>query len=170
MASNDNNNFFTHHLTILLIAASTVAIVIILYHCINACCYNRRNPQRHHRTPVLRQGEIPGCIDTSVTGFIPVYKYEKGTKLVGEDGTCTICLNEYEEGEELRTLPECMHCFHVACIDMWLYSCSTCPVCRTNTTPSPFELKVCLEPRLDGSTSQQERGLAPSFRVHSRVL
>ncbi|CAL5363616.1 unnamed protein product [Camellia sinensis] len=133
MASNDNHNSFSNHFTILLIAASTAAIVIVLYHCFNACCYNRRNPQRRNRTLVLRQGEIPG--------LIPAHKYEKETKLVGENRTCVVCLNEYEEGEELRTLPECMHSFHVACIDMWLYSHSTCPVCRTDTTPSPFEFK-----------------------------
>lgn len=53
-----------------------------------------------------------------------------------EGGTCAVCLGEFEEGEELRKFPECMHCFHVACIDTWLCSHSSCPVCRSNATPS----------------------------------
>ncbi|XP_072972775.1 RING-H2 finger protein ATL3-like [Typha angustifolia] len=44
---------------------------------------------------------------------------------------CTICLSEISDGEEARMLPRCSHGFHVGCIDMWLSSNSTCPLCRT---------------------------------------
>lgn len=43
---------------------------------------------------------------------------------------CVVCLSEFEEGEELRFLPKCGHCFHLDCIDMWLFSHTTCPLCR----------------------------------------
>jgi hypothetical protein len=43
--------------------------------------------------------------------------------------TCTICLGEYEGGEELRRLP-CLHAFHRPCIDAWMASNHTCPICR----------------------------------------
>eukprot|EP01018_Ginkgo_biloba_P028863 Gb_14779 [translate_table: standard] len=49
---------------------------------------------------------------------------------VGTD--CPICLAEFAEGEKLRMLPKCQHCFHVGCIDTWLLSHSSCPSCRNS--------------------------------------
>lgn len=44
---------------------------------------------------------------------------------------CAVCLCEVAEGEEARLLPKCNHGFHVECIDMWLHSHTTCPLCRS---------------------------------------
>ncbi|THG19408.1 hypothetical protein TEA_025793 [Camellia sinensis var. sinensis] len=41
-------------------------------------------------------------------------------------GECPICLAEYADGDEIRLLPQCGHGFHVACIDTWLGSPSSC--------------------------------------------
>ncbi|KAK1421662.1 hypothetical protein QVD17_24165 [Tagetes erecta] len=43
---------------------------------------------------------------------------------------CVICLTEFVVGDEVRVLPRCGHCFHVACIDRWIGSHFTCPSCR----------------------------------------
>ncbi|KAM1127243.1 hypothetical protein ACFX13_038038 [Malus domestica] len=43
---------------------------------------------------------------------------------------CAICLTEFASGDEIRELPQCGHGFHVACIDTWLRSHSSCPSCR----------------------------------------
>ncbi|PKU83348.1 RING-H2 finger protein ATL72-like [Dendrobium catenatum] len=43
---------------------------------------------------------------------------------------CPICLFEFTDGEKVRVLPSCNHSFHVQCIDMWLSSHSSCPICR----------------------------------------
>ncbi|XP_047949434.1 RING-H2 finger protein ATL7-like [Salvia hispanica] len=43
---------------------------------------------------------------------------------------CSICLNDICGGDGCRKLPECGHTFHSRCIDVWLQSHSTCPLCR----------------------------------------
>lgn len=52
------------------------------------------------------------------------------------DNTCPICLSEYLPKEELRTIPECNHYFHVNCIDPWLKVNATCPLCRKSPDAS----------------------------------
>ncbi|PVD36432.1 hypothetical protein C0Q70_03416 [Pomacea canaliculata] len=44
---------------------------------------------------------------------------------------CTICLSEFEEGEDVRRLP-CMHLFHIECVDQWLATNKKCPICRVD--------------------------------------
>ncbi|MCO5614127.1 hypothetical protein L7F22_068408 [Adiantum nelumboides] len=62
---------------------------------------------------------------------LPVVKYavkdEEVKKMMKE---CAVCLCEFENGEMLRLLPACDHLFHKDCIDMWLFSNTTCPLCR----------------------------------------
>ncbi|XP_073135722.1 putative RING-H2 finger protein ATL21A isoform X2 [Henckelia pumila] len=48
------------------------------------------------------------------------------------DGTCPICLSEYQPKDTLRSIPECNHYFHVGCIDEWLKLNGTCPLCRNS--------------------------------------
>lgn len=43
--------------------------------------------------------------------------------------TCAICLEDYAQGSEVKTLP-CMHNFCKDCIDRWLVKNKSCPVCK----------------------------------------
>lgn len=45
---------------------------------------------------------------------------------------CTVCLNEFEDGKELRLLFHCSHVFHLDRIDAWLASHITSFVYDTN--------------------------------------
>ncbi|CAK9181153.1 unnamed protein product [Ilex paraguariensis] len=44
---------------------------------------------------------------------------------------CSICLESFLEGDELRCLP-CGHKFHSSCLYPWVQTCGDCPYCRTD--------------------------------------
>lgn len=136
-----------NQLYFLLLVAVPAAFISIGYRCFRVgwCNPAHRAGPGHQSSAVFiaTQGEerdIEGNPPVGLT--IPAHKFRKDTGLAQEDGMCAMCLCEYEEGEELRTLLECMHSFHVPCIDTWLYSHSTCPVCHTHALPSP-EISKC---------------------------
>ena len=80
-------------------------------------------------------------LDASVIETFPtlVYSEVKGLKIGQSALECAVCLSEFEDDETLRLLPKCDHVFHPDCIDAWLASHTTCPVCRANLTPQPGE-------------------------------
>ncbi|KUJ14332.1 uncharacterized protein LY89DRAFT_752304 [Mollisia scopiformis] len=60
-------------------------------------------------------------------------------KIPQEDSSCSICLEDFVESEEVRLLP-CDHKFHPKCVDPWLKHVSgTCPVCRYNLNTQEVE-------------------------------
>ncbi len=48
---------------------------------------------------------------------------------------CSICLVDFNYGDQVRDLP-CKHFFHLSCVDSWLRSESTCPLCRESCRPA----------------------------------
>ncbi|KQK18121.1 E3 ubiquitin-protein ligase ATL15 [Brachypodium distachyon] len=48
---------------------------------------------------------------------------------------CVVCLQELVDGDVVRVLPACKHFFHGGCIDVWLRTRSSCPVCRAYPEP-----------------------------------
>jgi Ring finger domain len=51
--------------------------------------------------------------------------------LFGEEGFCSICQDDLKEGDRIRTLRQCQHLFHAACLDPWITQHGSCPMCRT---------------------------------------
>ncbi|KAJ0678452.1 putative transcription factor C2H2 family [Helianthus annuus] len=78
-------------------------------------------------------------LDQSSIDALPVFSYNelKGFK---EHHHCAVCLCEFTEHDKLRLLPVCSHAFHTHCIDTWLLSNSTCPLCRGNLFTPGFSV------------------------------
>ncbi|KAL0794261.1 hypothetical protein Bca101_065638 [Brassica carinata] len=77
-------------------------------------------------------------VDQSLIDTLPVFHYKSITGLKISPFDCPVCLCEFETEDKLRLLPTCSHAFHVDCIDTWLLSHSTCPLCRSNLLLSDF--------------------------------
>lgn len=45
---------------------------------------------------------------------------------------CIICLGEFEDGDVVKVLPRCQHSYHCECVDRWLRTRSSCPLCRNS--------------------------------------
>ncbi|KAK3031589.1 hypothetical protein RJ639_035595 [Escallonia herrerae] len=80
-------------------------------------------------------------LDLAVVETFPTFEYSvvKSHQIGKGALECAVCLNEFEDDEKLRLIPKCDHVFHSECIDQWLDSHVTCPVCRANLVPQPGE-------------------------------
>lgn len=48
---------------------------------------------------------------------------------------CTICMEDFAAGSEVRTLP-CLHGFHSSCVDRWFERQALCPNCKCRVDAS----------------------------------
>lgn len=76
-------------------------------------------------------------VDQAFIDALPVFLYRNVVGGAGDghgEGKdpfdCAVCLCEFSPDDQLRLLPKCSHAFHLECIDTWLLSHSTCPLCR----------------------------------------
>lgn len=51
-------------------------------------------------------------------------------------GRCSVCLGDYQADDRLQQIPGCGHTFHIDCIDLWLTTHTTCPLCRKSLLAS----------------------------------
>ncbi|XP_058111053.1 RING-H2 finger protein ATL2-like [Magnolia sinica] len=107
--------------------------------------------QRLSIASVDNDAHVIDGLDSSVIASLPSFVYKPDS---GENGMeCVVCLSMLEEDDKGRILPNCQHAFHADCIDMWLLSRSTCPICR-NVVAGPEELVI--------GSMVQELGQEPS--------
>lgn len=144
MANNSSHFPGFNALSLAIVVTTTAGALLLIYHFILIrCCSRRQTVIAHQQMPQnslslgdhFDQEVPPNSMEDSITELIPAYKFSKDMGLVSksEDVTCAICLCEFNDGEAIRVLPECLHSFHVHCIDNWLYSHANCPLCRADT-------------------------------------
>ncbi|GMY23663.1 RING-H2 finger protein ATL52-like [Fagus crenata] len=136
---NDPSAFQFSPLIVAVIGILASAFILVCYYTIiSKYCRRRGNSdtsmELNHNRDFINHESLQGAssgLDETLIKSIKVCKYKKGDGSV-EGTDCSVCLSEFQENESLRLLPKCNHAFHVPCIDTWLKSHSSCPLCRSN--------------------------------------
>ncbi|OIT37373.1 PREDICTED: E3 ubiquitin-protein ligase ATL6-like [Nicotiana attenuata] len=109
-----------------------VAFFITLY-------IRHMNPDEPMGSYFFRHRPVSRGLEPNIIETLPVFVYSdvKALKIGKSILECAVCLNEFEDEDTLRLLPNCCHVFHPECIDAWLAFRTTCPVCRANLKTKP---------------------------------
>uniref|UniRef100_A0A0A9FWF0 RING-type E3 ubiquitin transferase n=1 Tax=Arundo donax TaxID=35708 RepID=A0A0A9FWF0_ARUDO len=81
----------------------------------------------------LSEEQFTKCVNRSV--YEARNSEREVNKIVVDDVRCSICQEEYIEGEEIGRM-QCEHLYHVCCIHEWLRQKNWCPVCKASAIPS----------------------------------
>ncbi|KAK1620770.1 hypothetical protein QYE76_026287 [Lolium multiflorum] len=100
-------------------------------------------------------------VDQAFIDALPVFLYHSVLGGGKDPFDCAVCLCEFEADDQLRLLPKCSHAFHLECIDTWLLSHSTCPLCRRSLL-APGELSPTCSPVVMVLESESSRDMAES--------
>ncbi|XP_010437439.1 PREDICTED: RING-H2 finger protein ATL7-like [Camelina sativa] len=74
-------------------------------------------------------------LSKDVREMLPIVIYKESFSV--KDSQCSVCLGDYQANEKLQQMPSCGHTFHMECIDVWLTSHTTCPLCRLSLIQKP---------------------------------
>ncbi|KAL6627199.1 hypothetical protein ACP70R_030925 [Stipagrostis hirtigluma subsp. patula] len=97
----------------------------------------RRRWRRSARLPPLEQPRPKLGLDAAAIAMLPSFPYRRPAadadaecSTTSAAAECAVCLGALDEGQTVRRLPGCDHVFHQECIDVWLASRASCPICR----------------------------------------
>jgi E3 ubiquitin-protein ligase ATL6/9/15/31/42/55 len=130
---------------VVLVAALFLMAFFSIY--IRRCSNNSGGSVRLNLSMRRRAAMAARGLDARVIETFPTFPYSevKGLKIGKGALECAVCLNEFEDEETLRLIPKCDHVFHPECIDAWLESHVTCPVCRSNLAPQDGEVLATVQ-------------------------
>lgn len=135
-------SYSSPHITILLVVILVVFFLATSVICLCKCFVeNLFTSWRLHNSPTVNVVVVNSRLglDRSVVQSFPTFVYSSVKELRREKYglECAICLLEFEDDSVVRLLTFCYHVFHQECIDLWLESHKTCPVCRQDLTLPP---------------------------------
>lgn len=73
----------------------------------------------------------PLGLDSSTIKSLPIILH-RSNSVSEEKPECCICLGVFEDSDKVKVLPLCQHWYHSECVDRWLSSHSSCPLCRAS--------------------------------------
>ncbi|KAK6936127.1 Zinc finger, RING-type [Dillenia turbinata] len=130
----------------------------------NSVDLSRRRRNGHHSTAQSSAAQQTGMLctrqglDPAAVRSLPMFSYDADAK---HPIDCAVCLTEFEDGETVKVIPCCRHVFHPCCIDTWLSSHVSCPLCRS-TQLFRVEFKEPSAVRPNTNTNDQGRSTSTS--------
>ncbi|KAG0463348.1 hypothetical protein HPP92_018849 [Vanilla planifolia] len=94
--------------------------------------------------------------------MLPVVVFKESFSV--RETECSVCLRDYEADDRLHKMPHCGHSFHVDCIDYWLASNATCPLCRASLYKA-----VTYSPGFQGEESINDRSLEQPLEMDDEL-
>ena len=95
---------------------------------VNQLSNNHQHPLVRQLLEIIEQQGGTRGADDELLSNLRVKKYRRR----GEKEECGICLSDFEAGERVIELPNCIHFYHGECVVPWLKINKSCPTCRTN--------------------------------------
>ncbi|GAA0153371.1 hypothetical protein LIER_37664 [Lithospermum erythrorhizon] len=111
-------------------------------------------------------------LDSYIMHSLPITEFKKSMKELPPTSTdCAVCLGEFEDGEWLKSLPNCSHVFHVACIDTWFQTHSSCPLCRSyvNNLSMQRDHTIVIHTLLDTLREEAHQERLGHLQISSRL-
>ncbi|XP_062231633.1 RING-H2 finger protein ATL66-like [Phragmites australis] len=139
-----DSNFAVHGRGVPLLVGLLFAVVVF----VALCLYLRWRCHRYTPDQEVESSSSAAAVTASLPGLdadairgLPVTLYRSPASLPHRAGKCggevddqaalcSICISALVAGEKVKTLPPCGHCFHPDCVDAWLRSQPSCPLCR----------------------------------------
>lgn len=159
----ENNSLRTSLGIILIISSAIIFVITVFIIYIRQCCNSHLlTTSTSFSTPIsttAHTNSIPSShggsrgLHPSILSTFPSFTYsEVKSHKIGKGALeCAVCLDEFTDEEIIKLLPKCDHVFHLDCIDAWLRSHITCPVCRANLDPDPDQASSATGPSRTGS-------------------
>ncbi|XP_044500983.1 RING-H2 finger protein ATL29-like [Mangifera indica] len=120
-------------LTVTLLVFFFVGFFVIYFcRCFMENIFNSMNNRSSPSGNVVGSSFVNQGLDPALVQSFPTFEYSTVKDFCPEKYglECAVCLAEFEDDNMLRLLTVCYHAFHQECIDLWLGSHKTCPVCR----------------------------------------
>jgi len=138
---------FGYHLGVV-IAMACLVLVYIFYQC-------------YHRYYVLPRLQRNSSVRGDDFDQLERVKF-KHNQAEGSDErtTCSICLVDFEENEEVIRLPICNHHFHQPCLKQWLHMQRVCPYCRA-------DIKINQRLLREGNNRRDNENAEPEIRENN---
>ncbi|KAK1412247.1 hypothetical protein QVD17_33338 [Tagetes erecta] len=167
--NNNNGISHLHHsssssssssIIIIIIISSIILISAIIYILIrffptpsNHFNVNITENEHNHTISIQNNNDLEKLLNT-----LPLFTFSSLTGKIPA-GDCSVCLSKFENTDQLRLLPFCCHAFHAQCIDVWLNSNQTCPLCRSTVNHTEADLlKKQYSFRIEIGSISQRRG------------